>query len=103
MMLINLEMKINFAGQLLKSVSRVEYRKYTQRMSIPMIKTARLTLRPFTIQNSKPLNQILGVPGVLEYFPSSDALDLERVQKLVERQINHWEDHSYGWWAVEPG
>ncbi len=71
-------------------------------MSIPTIKTARLSLRPFTKQDSKPLCQILSVPGVLEYFPSSDPLDLERVQKLVERQINHWEDHNYGWWAVEP-
>lgn len=71
-------------------------------MSIPSIKTARLTLRQFTFQDAGPLHQILSIPGVLEYFPNSDPLDLERVQKLVDRQINHWEDNNYGWWAVEP-
>jgi len=71
-------------------------------MSIPRIKTARLTLRPFTIQDAEPLHQILGIPRVLEYFPSSDPPDLERVQKLVQKQIDHWSDHGYGWWAVEP-
>ena len=102
MLPINLEINRKIAGHLLKSVSRVESWRYTQRMSIPIIKTARLTLRPFTKQDSKPLYQILGVPGVLEYFPSSDPLDLERVQKLVQRQIDQWGDHDYGWWAVEP-
>ena len=71
-------------------------------MSIPTLKTTRLTLRPFTKQDARPLCQILSVPGVLEYFPSSDAPDLERVQKLVQKQIDHWGVHDYGWWAVEP-
>ncbi len=71
-------------------------------MSIPSIKTARLTLRPFTLQDAELLHHILIIPGVLEYFPSSDPPDLERVQKLVQRQIDQWEDHNYGWWAVEP-
>jgi ribosomal-protein-alanine N-acetyltransferase len=71
-------------------------------MSVPTIKTARLTLRPFTLQDAEPLYQILSIPGVLEYFPSSDAPDLERVKKLVQRQIDHWAEHDFGWWAVEP-
>lgn len=71
-------------------------------MSIPRIRTARLTLRSFTLQDAEPLQQILSIPGVLEYFPSSDPPDLERVQKLVQKQIDHWGEHDYGWWAVEP-
>jgi len=71
-------------------------------MSIPSIKTARLTLRPFVLQDAELLHQILSIPGVLEFFPSSDPPDLKRVQKLVQRQIGHWVDHDYGWWAVEP-
>ena len=70
-------------------------------MSVPTIKTARLTLRPFTLQDAEPLYQILSIPGVLEYFPSPDAPDLERVKRLVQRQIDHWADHDFGWWAVE--
>ena len=71
-------------------------------MSIPTIKTARLTLRPFTLKDAEPLHQILSIPGVLEYFPNPDPPDLEHVQKLVQRRIDHWGDHDYGWWAVEP-
>jgi ribosomal-protein-alanine N-acetyltransferase len=70
-------------------------------MGIPTIKTERLNLRPFTLQDAEPLRQILCVPGVLEYFPSSDPPDLERVQKLVQKQIDHWREHDFGWWAVE--
>lgn len=71
-------------------------------MCVPTINTARLTLRPFTLQDAEPLYQILSIPGVLEYFPSSDPPDLERVKKLVQRQIEHWAEHDFGWWAVEP-
>jgi ribosomal-protein-alanine N-acetyltransferase len=71
-------------------------------MGIPTIKTERLNLRPFTLQDAEPLRQILSVPGVLEYFPSLDPPDLERVQKLVQKQIEHWREHDFGWWAVEP-
>jgi len=71
-------------------------------MSTPTIGTTRLTLRHFTHLDAEPLHKILGVPGVLEYFPSSDPPDLERVQKLVQRQIDHWDEHDFGWWAVIP-
>ena len=71
-------------------------------MDIPTIETARLTLRPFNLDDSEPLSQILSVPDVLRYYPSSDPPDLERVQKLVQRQIQHWQDYGYGWWAVVP-
>ncbi len=101
MLPVNLEINRKIAGHLLKSVSRVESRRFTQRMSIPTVKTAQLTLRPFTLQDAEPLHQILSIPRVLEYFPSSDPPDLERVQNLVQRQIDHWGEHDYGWWAVE--
>lgn len=70
-------------------------------MSIPTVDTARLSLRPFTLDDTEALYQILSVPDVLKYFPSSDPPDQERVQKLIQRQIDHWQEHGYGWWAVE--
>lgn len=65
------------------------------------ISTSRLSLRQFTSDDSDDLYQILIVPGVLQYFPSSDPPDRERVERLIAGQIKHWQDHGYGWWAVE--
>ena len=70
-------------------------------MSIPTFESERLSLRPFVHQDAVPLHQILSVDGVLRYYPSSDPPDLERVERLVSRQIEHWEEHGYGWWAVD--
>ncbi len=70
-------------------------------MIIPTIETQRLRLRPFNLEDSVPLHKILEVEGILLYFPTSDPPDQERVAKLVQRQIDHWDEHGYGWWAVE--
>jgi ribosomal-protein-alanine N-acetyltransferase len=70
-------------------------------MSIPTFETERLTLRPFTPLDAPPLHQILAVEGVLRYYPTTDPPDLKRVERLVERQLEHWSEHGYGWWAVE--
>ena len=70
-------------------------------MSIPTFETERLRLRPFVHQDAVPLHQILAEDGVLRYYPSSDPPDLERVERLVARQLEHWEEHGYGWWAVD--
>jgi ribosomal-protein-alanine N-acetyltransferase len=71
-------------------------------MSTLSIETSRLNLRPFSLDDAEPLFQILKTEGILQYFPSSDPPDLERVQKLIQRQIDHWDEHGFGWWAVEP-
>lgn len=28
---------------------------------------------------------------------------MERVVRLIQRQLDHWVEHGYGWWAVEFG
>jgi ribosomal-protein-alanine N-acetyltransferase len=70
-------------------------------MSIPTYETERLKLRPFTPGDASPLHQILAVEGVLRYYPSTEPPDLERVERLVSRQLKHWAEHGYGWWAVQ--
>jgi ribosomal-protein-alanine N-acetyltransferase len=70
-------------------------------MEIPTIETSRLVLRPWAIEDGKALWQILGEEGVLRYFPDVSAPSLDRVERFVGRQIQHWQDHGYGWWAVE--
>ena len=69
-------------------------------MDTPTITTTRLSLRPFTLDDIDSLHQILEIPGILQYFPNPDPPERERVEKLIKRQIKHWQDYGYGWWAV---
>jgi RimJ/RimL family protein N-acetyltransferase len=71
-------------------------------MEIPAITTSRLLLRPFTAEDVEPLHCILGEEGVLRYFPNPEPPPRERVQKFILGQLQHWEEHGFGWWAVEP-
>jgi RimJ/RimL family protein N-acetyltransferase len=71
-------------------------------MDIPTIKTDRLILRPFTENDAEELHCILAQEGVLRYFPTTDPPPLDRVQKLIAKQLEHWDKHGFGWWAVEP-
>lgn len=70
-------------------------------MSVPLIRTSRLTLRPFTENDIPELHRILGQDDILKYFPNPGPPPRERVQALIEKQIDHWAGHGYGWWAVE--
>jgi ribosomal-protein-alanine N-acetyltransferase len=69
---------------------------------IPTMTTARLVLRPFTEEDAEPLHRILGQEGVLRYFPNPEPPPRERVVRFVLAQLRHWEEHGFGWWAVEP-
>lgn len=69
--------------------------------SIPTLLTTRLVLRPFTLQDLAALHQVMIEPGVLQYFPNPAPPTIERIQNLIERQLSHWSEHNFGWWAVE--
>jgi ribosomal-protein-alanine N-acetyltransferase len=71
-------------------------------MTTPTIHTPRLTLRPFTLADIEPLHQILSEPDILRFFPRTDPPDIERVGKIIQRQLTHWEENHLGWWAVVP-
>ena len=70
-------------------------------MDIPSITTQRLLLRSFSERDVDPLFDILQQPGILRYFPPSGRPPREAAARIVTRQLAHWEEHSYGWWAVE--
>jgi ribosomal-protein-alanine N-acetyltransferase len=44
----------------------------------------------------------MGERGVLCYFPKQDPPSLDRVEKLISAQLQHWVEHGYGWWAAVP-
>jgi len=71
-------------------------------MNVPTLTTARLVLRGFTEDDVDPLYHILSAADVLRYFPDPKPPPRERVHKIISRQLQHWEEHRYGWWALEP-
>ncbi|MEW5701995.1 MAG: GNAT family N-acetyltransferase [Candidatus Zixiibacteriota bacterium] len=70
-------------------------------MDIPTILTSRLVLRAFRLGDVDRLHEILNENGILRHFPNPEPPDRERVEKFIEAQLTHWEEHGYGWWAVE--
>ena len=70
--------------------------------NIPTLTTPRLTLRPFTLEDVAPLHRILNQPDILQYFPNPGTPAMERVQRIIENQLAHWNEHNLGWWAVVP-
>jgi len=68
---------------------------------IPTLSTSHLTLRPFLRTHDAPaLHTILNEKDILRYFPTLQAPTLEQTQKFITRQLEHWKDHGFGWWAV---
>ena len=68
---------------------------------IPAVTTSRLVLRPFVPEDVEPLHRIMNDREVMRYFPVADPPPLEKVDRLIQGQLKHWEAHGYGWWAVE--
>jgi RimJ/RimL family protein N-acetyltransferase len=64
----------------------------TAEMGIPTITTRRLVLRAFTEQDVEPLYRILSEDGVLRYFPNSNPPPLDRIQKMIAHQREHWKE-----------
>jgi [ribosomal protein S5]-alanine N-acetyltransferase len=67
---------------------------------IPTIKTARLFLRAWDLDDAETLFQILQEKDILRYFPNPSAPPLDRVQRYISHQLAHWLEHRYGHWAV---
>lgn len=66
----------------------------------PTLTTARLILRPFTLDDVDLLHPLVSAPGVMQYFPRPDPPDRERVQRMIAHQIDEWSLRGYAWWAV---
>lgn len=66
----------------------------------PSLKTQRLVLRPFTMDDAPTLFPIVQEPNIFQYFPTKTAWEMERVERAIRHQIEHWESFGYGLWAV---
>jgi len=70
-------------------------------MTIPTITTPRLVLRPFGQEDVAAMTRILNQEGVLRYFPATDPPAEDRVLRMIQGLIEHWQERGYGLWAVE--
>jgi len=70
-------------------------------MPFQSIQTPRLNLRPFTMEDVDPFYRVLTEPDILRYFPNSDTPSYTRVENIIKAQLKHYEEHHFGWWAVE--
>ena len=70
-------------------------------MKPPILKRENFNMRSFVAEDDKPLHAILNDLEVIRYFPFKQPPTLEQTQRFVQRQIQHWVDHGYGWWALE--
>lgn len=71
-------------------------------MNLPTIATQHLFLRQFVESDTDTLHQVFNEDDILKYFPNPAPPAREKIAKLIQAQINHWKEHGYGWWAVEP-
>lgn len=77
------------------------YGQLVDLMNIPTRTTPRLFLRPFGLSDAEALHRILSQPGVLLYFPNQTPPELGRVERMINFQLEHWQLHGFGWWAIE--
>jgi ribosomal-protein-alanine N-acetyltransferase len=70
-------------------------------MEIPSVATRRLLLRPFTMQDSQAMFEILHQENVLRYFPGSEPPPFDRVEEMLRKTLSHWQERGYGLWAIE--
>jgi len=66
----------------------------------PSIETGRLILRPFELDDLDDLAAILADPDVTRYLPGGRPRTREQTGTTLQFIISHWEQHGFGWWAV---
>ncbi len=69
---------------------------------VPILTTARLTLRPMQPADAVTLHRIYQTDGVLRYFPNPNPPAIEKVERFILEQQMHWETYGYGNWGIVP-
>jgi RimJ/RimL family protein N-acetyltransferase len=68
---------------------------------VPEIETARLRLRPFTLDDADAYYQVLMCdPDVQRYLPGGQPLPRDHAEPIMRRFQDHWDQRGFGGWAV---
>jgi RimJ/RimL family protein N-acetyltransferase len=62
--------------------------------------SSRLTYRPPCATDVQRLFAIFGDPQTNLFNPGGPMAHLDDAQRLLERWMQHWAGHGYGWWAI---
>ena len=62
------------------------------------LETARLHLRPLTMEDLNVHHEIVGSDPQVTW--NGKALTLDESRASLERKIQHWEEHGFGMWAI---
>lgn len=65
-----------------------------------IVETERLVLRPWVPDDIEDLTAVFAEPSVWR-FPFGRGLTGKECEAFLARQIDHWDDHGFGLWAVE--
>lgn len=71
-------------------------------MNLPEIKTARLRLRPFTLNDVDDIHRLWIDPDVRKYLWDDEVISRERAASAIDASIAHFESDGLGLWAVFP-
>lgn len=64
------------------------------------IETARLVLRPFTLDDVPAYAAIRAKPEVMRFFPKADEAPEVGAMRVIAHFMGHWRDPGYGPWAA---
>jgi len=67
------------------------------------IETARLRLRPFTLDDVDEIHRLFVEPGVRKYLWDDEAVPREQTASVIESSVALFNTNGYGLWAVFPG
>ncbi|MCM3904905.1 MAG: GNAT family N-acetyltransferase [Pyrinomonadaceae bacterium] len=71
-------------------------------MTLPVIETARLRLRPFGRDDVDDLHRLWTEPEVRQYLWDDEVITRDRVESLINTSLTSFENHGFGLWAVLP-
>ncbi len=66
----------------------------------PTLTTRRLILRPFDVDDCDSLLEITQEPDIFRYFPTKTPWDMDKVERAIRYQSDHWNRHHYGLFAI---
>src|SRR5688500_3679473 len=71
-------------------------------MKLPLIETARLKLRPFTLDDADALHRLWTMPEVRQYLWDDEVIPKERVESVIKTSVTSFRENRFGLWAVLP-